>query len=81
MANSTMHPQNRDWKNVHAWISDLAALNSNADSSNAIKTGNVMGTVVKVWAPSDIKTSNKPVGYYIDDGTGVVKVSFLDFSR
>jgi hypothetical protein len=63
----------RPLKNVQLWISDLKKLNV-SQTAEDVKSFSVMGVVVNVMAPCDLETSNRPIGYHVDDGTGVIKV-------
>ena len=60
-------------RNVMMWIGDLKQLRSRPEVN--VKTFAVMGVIVDVIAPADLEGSVRPVGYLVDDGTGVIKVS------
>lgn len=60
-------------KNVMLWIGDLKQLK--LDDELGVETFNVMGVIVDMKAPADLEESRRPVGYHVDDGTGVIKVS------
>ena len=66
------HPE-QTRRNSHYWISELLALIDHPHHLTARVT--VMGVVVNVMAPPVADpTQRRPVGYCLDDGTGVIRV-------
>ncbi|XP_059088651.1 uncharacterized protein LOC131884786 [Tigriopus californicus] len=60
-------------KTCHLWLwaSDILDFR---DPDQYVPRVSIVGTVVRVIRPYNLEEGNKPVGYYIDDGTGTVKV-------
>jgi len=63
----------RPLRNVMLWIGDLKQLKPGPELG--VETFSVMGVVVDAIAPADLEESRRPVGYHLDDGTGVIRVS------
>ena len=71
MAAANLNDEPPPLKNVHVWITDLQSI---PEHPSNISTFNIMGTVVGCISPANLEDSSRPIGYKIDDGTGVIKV-------
>lgn len=60
-------------KNCHfwLWVSDVLDFK---DPDQYVPRVSIVGTIIRVIRPYNLDEGNKPVGYYIDDGTGTIKV-------
>ena len=62
------------WRNVPIYVSELKRLNAEEGVSD-VRTFSITGVVVKAYEPQG--EGNRPVGYHVDDGTGVVRVVYF----
>jgi len=70
---------------IPCWISDLMSINWKAlEGQPAPSVFSIMGVILAVTGPADPTSEGglrRPVGYHVDDGTGVIRVAHFLGSR